>query len=94
MDALVQRMQATELAVGDLRQTLTAQAQNSDAVRTLLESLSGQVNQVMAAHDRLHRDLAERGNPFSSSIGSKRSPITTKDLKLTVLGEATGGGYR
>ena len=94
MDALVQRMQATELAVGDFRQTLTAQAQNSDAVRTLLESLSGQVTQVMAAHDRLHRDLADRSNTFASSFGSRRTPINTKDLKLGVLGEASGGGYR
>ena len=59
MEAMVQRMSATELVVGDIRTTLTAQAQNADSMRTLLEQVAAQINGVMEAHEKIHQEVAD-----------------------------------
>ena len=57
IDALTQRQTATEVSLGDLRQTITAQAQQADVVKNLLEQIGAQVSQVMASHDRVHKEF-------------------------------------
>ena len=95
MEAMVQRMSATELAVGDIRTTLTAQAQNADSMRTLLEQVAAQINGVMEAHEKIHQEVADvraRGGPSFSA--TRKVAITPKDLKIEVLGNPSGAGYR
>ena len=57
MDAIMGRLTASELAIGDLRQTMTAQAQNADSVRALLDQLSSNVAQVNRSHEAIHQEL-------------------------------------
>ena len=83
MDAVISRLSASEMALGDIRTTMTSQAQNADSMRTLLEQLAGQVTQVMASHDKLHQDLiGMRTNPSVGGGEKRRANISVKDLKL------------
>ena len=94
IDALTQRQTATEVSIGDLRQTITAQAQQADAVKNLLEQIGAQVSQVMASHDRVHKELSDMRDRGGVG-GSGRPPsITLKDLRIDVLGDPQGPGFR
>ena len=96
MDAVIQRLTATEVSVGDIRQTLTAQAQSADSVRNVIDQVSNQLAQVMAGHDRIHAEIAElrRGSGGTARGGGRRPTISPKELKLDVLGDPSGPGYR
>ena len=102
MQAIQERLSASELQVGNLQTTmgtiqttLTAQAQNSESTRTLLEQLSRQVSQVMAAHDQVHQEMAEVRSQIRNGGGpGRRAKFNPKDLKLELLGDPACGGYR
>ena len=92
MDAVISRLSASEMALGDIRTTMTSQAQNADSMRTLLEQLAGQVTQVMASHDKLHQDLIGMRSGSFPGGEKRRANISVKDLKLELLGES--GNFR
>ena len=94
MDAVVQRITAVELIVGDLRTTLTAQAQSADNGRMAMEQLAAQISTVNASHDLLHREISELRSRGTGAGAKSRSGIGGKDLKLEVLGDAAGTGFR
>ena len=93
MDAVVQRLTATEVSVGDIRMTLTAQAQHGDSVRAMMEQINARLEQVMAGHDRLHQEIAELRGRGPAGPGA-RTRINPKDLKLQILGDGPSSCFR
>ena len=92
LQAVQERLSANEVALGDLRQTVTAQAVNADNVRVMMEQVAAQITQMATSHERLHQELAEmRRAPGGSS---RRPGITPKDFKLEILGDSSGPGFR
>ena len=78
IDALTQRQTATEVSLGDLRQTITAQAQQADATRILIDQLGAQITQMMASHDRIHQEVPEARDRGSFRGGGGPPPCPQK----------------
>ena len=92
LQAVQERLSANEIALGDLRQAVTAQAVNVDNARVMMEQIATQITQMAASHERLHQEM---GDLRRAPGGTNRRPgITPKDLKLEILGDSSGPGFR